>query len=287
MTERRVPIRMKKRPKGIDKRFAKLDYLACRVQYIDEEQYPEMSGFINRFLVLDSNDQDYKVLAGDLMNADQGKVMPEEVVDYIRATYEYYMDKGDALAANDLGVLYYGGRVGGKPDYVNARKYYEVADRLGYTLASENLAYIFYYGFGTEVNYEKAYLYFSKAALWGRHEASYKLGDMFRNGFYVEKNDKMTAFFYRRALDLVWKDDMGLQKNVGCVYQRVGDLFYEGIGVEQNDAEAFRYYQLAEGYYYKQIEEGDRYHFDQVKVVIEKQKKLRKRLQKRLPDFEF
>lgn len=287
MTERRVPIRMKKRPKGIDKRFAKLDYLACRAQYIDEEQYPEMSGFINRFLVLDSNDQDYKVLAGDLMNADQGKVMPEEVVDFIRATYEYYMDKGDALATNDLGVLYYGGRVGGKPDYVNARKYYEVADRLGYTLASENLAYIFYYGFGTEVNYEKAYLYFSKAALWGRYEASYKIGDMFRNGYYVEKNDKMTAFFYRRALDLVWKDDMGLQKNVGCVYQRVGDLFYEGIGVEQNDAEAFRYYQLAEGYYYKQIEEGDRYHFDQVKVVIEKQKKLRKRLQKRLPDFEL
>ena len=105
--------------------------------------------------------------------------------------------------------------------------------------------------------------------------------------FYVEKNDKMTAFFYRRALDLVWKDDMGLQKYVGCVYQRVGDLFYEGIGVEQNDAEAFRYYQLAEGYYYKQIEEGDRYHFDQVKMVLEKQKKLRKRLQKRLPDVEF
>ena len=81
--------------------------------------------------------------------------------------------------------------------------------------------------------------------------------------------------------------NMGLQKYVGCVYQRVGDLFYEGIGVEQNDAEALRYYQLAEGYYYKQIAEGDRYHFDQVKVVIEKQKKLRKRLQKRLPDFEF
>ena len=117
-------------------------------------------------------------------------------------------------------------------------------------LSSENLAYIFYYGFGTEVDYAKAYLYFSKAALLGRYEATYKLGDMFRYGFYVEKNDKMTAYLYRKALDLVWKDDMCEQKYAGCVYQRVADLFYEGIGVEKNDAEEFRYYQLAEGYYF-------------------------------------
>ena len=271
----------------IDERYAELDLLACRAHSIDAEKYPEMSATINRFLVLDADDQDYKELAGQLMNADQSKIMPEEVVDFIRATYEYYMDKGDALAANDLGVLYYGGRVGGKPDYVNARKYYEMADRLGYTLASENLAYIFYYGFGTEVDYEKAYLYFSKAALTGRYEATYKLGDMFRNGYYVEKNDKMTAYLYRRALDLVWKDEMSNEKFAGCVYQRVGDLYYEGIGVGKNDTEAFRYYQLAEVYYYKQIAEGDNYHIDQVSVIIEKQKKLRKRLQKTLPDFEF
>lgn len=275
------------KPLEIDERYAELDLLACRAHSIDAEKYREMSAAINRFLVLDSNDQDYKKLADELLNADQAKVIPEEVVDYIRATYEYYMDKGDALAANDLGVLYYGGRVGGKPDYVKARKYYEVADRLGYTLASENLAYIFYYGLGTEVDYEKAYIYFSKAALTGRYEATYKLGDMFRNGYYVEKNDKMTAYLYRRALDLVWTDEISNEKFVGCVYQRVGDLYYEGIGMEKNDVEAFRYYQLAECYYYKQIAEGDNYHINQVRVIIEKQKKLRKRLQKTLPYFEF
>ena len=275
------------KPLKLDERYAELDLFACRAHSIDAEQFPEMADLINRFLVLDGDDRDYKELAGRLLNADHSKIMPEEVVDFIRATYEYYMDRGDALAANDLGVLYYGGRVGGKPDYVNARKNYEVADRLGYPLASENLAYIFYYGFGTDVDYSKAYMYFSKAALVGRYEATYKLGDMFRYGFYVEKNDKMTAYLYRRALDLVWKDDMCEQKYAGCVYQRVADLFYEGIGVEKNDAEAFRYYQLAEGYYYKQIAEGDNYHVDQIKVVVEKQKKLRKRLRKTLPDFEF
>ena len=275
------------KPVEIDERMAELDLLACRAHSINEEQYPEMSNIINRFLVLDPEDQDYKELADRLMNADTSKCMPEEVVDFVRRAYEYAIEDGDGLAANNLGALYYGGRVGGAPNYEKAREYYEVADRLGYTLASENLAYIFYYGFGIEVDYEKAYLYFSKAALTGRYEATYKLGDMFRNGFYVEKNDKMTAFFYRKAMDLVWHDEASTNKYLGCVYQRVGDLFFEGIGVEQNDEEAFRYYQLAEGYYYKQIEEGDKYHADQIPVVIEKQKKLRKKLQKNLPKYEF
>lgn len=275
------------KPVVIDERLAELDLLACRAHSIDEKLYPEMSDIINHFLVLDPEDQDYKDLADRLMNADASRRMPVEVADFIKASYEYYIEKGDALAANNLGALYYGGRISGEPEYEKAREYYEAADRLGYTLASENLGYIFYYGFGTDVDYTKAYLYFSKAALTGRYEAMYKLGDMFRDGFYVEKNEKMTAFFYRRALDLVWKDETSYQKYLGCVYQRVGDLFYEGIGVEQNDEEAFRYYQLAEGYYYKQIEEGDKYHIDQIQVVIEKQKKLRKRLQKKLPKYDF
>ena len=275
------------KPVVIDERFAELDLLACRAHSIDENQYPEMSDIINHFLILDPEDQDYKDLADRLMNADASKRIPEEVVDFIKASYEYYIEKGDALAANNLGALYYSGRISGDPEYEEAREYYEVADRLGYTLASENLGYIFYYGFGTDIDYTKAYLYFSKAALTGRYEATYKIGDMFRNGFYVEKSEKMTAFFYRRALELVWKDETSYHKYLGCVYQRIGDLFYEGIGVEQNNEEAFRYYQLAEGYYYKQIEEGDKYHKDQIQVVIEKQKKLRKRLQKTIPEYDF
>lgn len=157
------------------------------------------------------------------------------------------------MAANNLGALYYGGRIGGESDYEKATEYYEIADRLGYSLASENLAYIYYYGFGTEVDYEKAYLYFSKAALCGRYEATYKLGDMFRNGFYVEKSEKMTSYFYRRAMELVWQDNVSNNKYLGCVYQRVVDLFYEGIGTAQDDAEAFHYYQLAEECYIRRL----------------------------------
>ena len=275
------------KPVVIDERMAELDLLACRAHSIDEKQYPEMADLINHFLVLDPDDQNYRDLADRLMNADSSKCMPDEVADFVKAAYECDIEKEDALAANNLGALYYGGRIGGEPDYEKAIEYYEIADRLGYSLASENLAYIFYYGFETEVDYEKAYLYFSKAALLGRYEATYKLGDMFRNGLYVEKNEKMTSFFYRKALDLVWQDNVSDNKFLGCVYQRMGDLFYEGIGVAQDDEEAFRYYQLAEGCYYKQISEGDKYHVDQIPVVIERQKKLRKRLQKKLPKYEF
>ena len=76
---------------------------------------------------------------------------------------------------------------------------------------------------------------------------------MFRNGFYVEKSEKMTLYFYRRAMELVWQDNVSNNKYLGCVYQRVVDLFYEGIGTAQDDAESFRYYQLAEECYIRRL----------------------------------
>lgn len=266
----------------------KLAKLVCKAHNIDAEEYPEMSDMINRFLVLDPDDRDYRELADCLMNADSSKCIPKEVVKLIITIYESEIEVSeDAMAANNLGTLYYGGRINGIPNYKIARKYYEISARLGYPLAAENLAYIFYYGFDTEVDYEKAYMYFSKAALFGRYEAMYKLGDMFRYGYYVEKDDRMTAYCYRKSAELIQNDDMASIKCHGSVYHRLGDIHYEGIGVEKNLKQALFFYQLAETNYYDQIEEGDKYHVDQVAVVIDKQKKIRKQLQKNLPEYEF
>ncbi len=266
----------------------KLEKLVCKARNIDAEEYPQMSELINRFLGLDPDCSDYRKLADDLMNADPSRQMPKEVIKLIITIYENEIEAGDdAMAANNLGALYYGGRIGGEPDYKNARKYYEISARLGYPLAAENLAYIFYYGFGTEVDYEKAYLYFSKAALYGRHEAMYKLGDMFRYGYYVEKDDKMTAFCYRRSAEFVKSDSMSSIKCHGSIYHRLGDIHYEGIGVEKDLRQALFFYQLAETKYYDQIEDGDKYHVGQVAIVIDKQKKIRRQLQKTLPVYEF
>ncbi len=271
----------------ISAKEGELDILVCRMLSIDSEEYPETRKLVDSFINLPPDKQDYDILADQVVNADKLKPMPEEAADFVIADYKYAVADGKAEAANDLGALYYSGRIGGEPDYEKAREYYEIAEKSGYILAAENLAYIYYYGFGTDINYEKAYLYFSKAALAGRYESMYKSGDMFRYGLYVDKDYGMTAFCYRRALELIRNDNTAENNYYGCVYHRMGDLFYEGIGVEKNDTQAFRYYQLAEGFYYEQIEKGDKYHFEQLKTVIERQKKLRKKIQKSLPEFEF
>lgn len=272
-------------PVIITEREAELDMLACMAHGIDETKYPEMSDIINHFLVLETFNQDYLNLADELIEADKGKIMPKEIVKLVIRIYEYEVEEKNALAANNLACLYYSGRIDGKEDYKNARKYYEIADKLGYSLATENLAYIFFYGFETEIDYAMAYKYFSKAALCGRYEAMYKLGDMFRYGYFVEKDENMAAKCYFESQELIKQDSMAFIKCYGGLYHRIADCYCEGIGVQKDLKTALHYYQLAETGYYEQIEAGDKYHMNQIKVVVECQKKIRKRLQKALPEY--
>lgn len=60
------------------------------------------------------------------------------------------------------------------------------------------LGYIYYYG---RVNngipeYDKAYKYYSLAALSGNIEARYKIGDMYKNGYYLKKNERIAKSIY-------------------------------------------------------------------------------------------
>ena len=62
----------------------------------------------------------------------------------------------------------------------------------------DTLGYIYYYG---RVNngipeYEKAYKYYSLAALSGNIEARYKIGDMYKNGYYLKKNERIAKSIY-------------------------------------------------------------------------------------------
>lgn len=272
---------------GYDGNSNELEVLAFKAHDINEVEYPETSRLINLFLVMEDEMKDYSHLADRLMQADVTKLMPSVVVNLVKRIYEQDIEFDNAMAANNLASLYYGGRVGGKPDYEQAAKYYEIADRLGYSLATENLAYIYYYGLGTDVDYEKAYLFFSKATLSGRYEAMYKLGDMFRFGYYVEKNEHMTAFCYTRAAEMLQNENEAYIKCFGSAYHRLADMYYEGIGVDIDLKNALHFYQMAEVNYYKQIEDGDKYHTNQIKVVIERQKKLRRMLRNSLPTFKY
>jgi len=81
-----------------------------------------------------------------------------------------------------------GGHYYEEKDFDLALKYYEMADSYGDKWAPDGLGYIWYYGRTGEVDYEKAFKYYTKAAGFGNLEARIKLGDMYKNGYFVEKD---------------------------------------------------------------------------------------------------
>ena len=81
-------------------------------------------------------------------------------------------------------------------------RYLHVAPEPFNDVAQYNLGYCYYYGRGMAVDMKKAYIWFSKAALFGDHQALYKLGDMYLNGYFVPKEEKAAMELYFRCYKL-------------------------------------------------------------------------------------
>lgn len=71
-----------------------------------------------------------------------------------------------------------------------ALKYYEMASAFDIDAADECLGYIWYYGRTGEKDYEKAYRHFTKSMDRGNLVSTYKVADMYKNGYFVEKDYK-------------------------------------------------------------------------------------------------
>ena len=108
----------------------------------------------------------------------------------------------DPRYMTELGAYYYG-----KKQFDLALKYYDMASECNDIYATLDLGYIWYYGRTGEKNYEKAFHYYSKAKEMSEDSksspkadafdrrvngliASYKIADMYKNGYYVEQDYK-------------------------------------------------------------------------------------------------
>lgn len=85
-------------------------------------------------------------------------------------------------------MMYLGGIYYDERRFDLALKYYEMAAEQDDDSAYECLGYIWYYGRTGEKDYKKAFEYFSKAAQVGNLIAAYKVADMYREGYYVDKD---------------------------------------------------------------------------------------------------
>jgi len=91
---------------------------------------------------------------------------------------------------NPADMMYLGGYYYELRYFDLALKYYEMAAAMDYDDAYECLGYIWYYGRTGEKDYKKAFEYFSKMMDKGNLVATYKVADMYKNGYYVEKSQK-------------------------------------------------------------------------------------------------
>ena len=102
---------------------------------------------------------------------------------YIESLEFLIKETNDPEYMMDLGGYYYE-----KQEFDLALKYYDMAALKDYDPAFECLGYIWYYGRTGVKDYKKAYENFEKAMKNGNIIATYKIADMYRNGYYVEKD---------------------------------------------------------------------------------------------------
>ncbi len=152
----------------------------------------------------------------------------------------------------ELGGMYYEER-----HFDLALKYYELAVEYGDLRATTNLGYIWYYGRTGEKNYEKAFYYYDKARRMGDPIAAYKVADMYKNGYCVEKDCSKYKEIIEELYPLV-KDTWNPYDPLSEVFTRLARIRSE----EGNTEEALRLYDRARAMLERRIQDhpffGDR-----------------------------
>ena len=182
----------------------------------------ELSGYLS--------EQDYDAVF-EWACAHHGCTRFPDIMETVVRCYRLCMQYGHPGAALNLGTLYYNGTYL-KRDYQQAVRLYEIAAEAGERRALCTLGYCYFYGRHQPPDYQKAYGYYNLGALlYDDPNCLYKLGDMYRDGLYVEQNEKFALRLYFRALDAVNRPD----EEDFCradILARIGEAFLYGMAVE-------------------------------------------------------
>lgn len=170
---------------------------------------------------------------------------------------------GNAYAMNLKGAMYYEGQ-GVVQDQKKAVSLYKKAAGAGCSISMSNLGYAYFYGNGTTVNMQLAYKYFSMATQRGECDAINKLGDMYREGLYVPKDEYMAFRLYDQCYDVVPHDATN-DAYPACLV-RIAECLYKGIGTVVNHVVAYDLLKEAENIFNLQIENDNYY----AKLCIER-----------------
>jgi len=186
-------------------------------------------------------------------------------------TDQIALDKNDSNHFLNKGANLYT-----KEQYEDAVEYYHLAATMGNNRAASNLGYCYLYGRHCEKNPSLAIAYFKLADERSDddqvEEASYKLGDIYEKGEFVEKDDELAYYYYDRAIRKInrW-DDEAYESNPSLCYAVARAIMPEGIG-PTDIKEAYRLLKFARTGYENNIENGFKPHeeyLERVKALLE------------------
>ena len=189
--------------------------------------------------------------------------------------YEHAVASGDAESCCDLGNMYHEtDNSGCVEDYATAASLYELGIQRGCAQCAVNLGYMYYYGRGTEVDYNKAFQCYALAAVTEDNpEALWKLGDLYADGKGVTRSDRMAWTLYSKAYQLSGGMPWGCR-----AAHHVADYLLRGVSgmLEADPLRALELYMKAELGYYEVIAKGQTYYRKCLDKAIRGQEKARR-----------
>lgn len=249
---------------------------------LDETEYPWIYGYLSS---LTGDDGEVTAspytIATTLLAQREPSYFPAILLDFIVELLQMEIEGGNDDAMNTLGALYYDGKRGFEQSYEQAIRCYTMASELGNQLATENLGYCYYYGRAGEPDYEKAFHCFAQGAFAGQLVSLYKIGDMYRGGLYVRKNEVEAFRIYMRCVNSMEQQDE--LRVAGPVYLRLGWMFLEGKGTPQDFKGALASFQRAEWFLYEMVESGETMYRKSLADAIRGQEMARRKLGELLP----
>ncbi|MDX2145962.1 MAG: caspase family protein, partial [Planctomycetota bacterium] len=156
--------------------------------------------------------------------------------DYAEAMkwYRKAADAGEALAMNNIGLLYHNGK-GVTQDYAEAMRWYRKAADAGEAGARGNIGVLYANGQGVTQDYAEAMKWFREAADAGEAGAMGNIGRLYHNGRGVMQDYAEAMRWYRKAADA----------GEAWAMTSIGVLYDNGQGVTQDEAKAIEWWQKA------------------------------------------
>lgn len=162
------------------------------------------------------------------MTVEEARIMEEEFYRISNPTreqeflYEEVMSFLIAEENNPEDMMHLGSYYYAQKKFELAVKYYEMASVFGADI-DECLGYIWYYGRTGEINYKKAFDHFSRAMMKGNVVAAYKIADMYKYGYHVEKDYKKYVSMIEELYPKVCNAKF-LQEPLPEVYIRLAEI---------------------------------------------------------------